>query len=548
MAIDFIVGNNVVINRAFVEGILPTIEGITLQTTVSLGYIGANPSEVLETGSIVVSPTITLSFIRIRPQNTSNPTYQRNIGTVVYFPSDTALNNSFELSTAYLDDKQFVVALNSTGSTITKGQFVRQTGFDVTQQVPIIALADATTVANSAVLGVASADILTTELGSIIITGAFESLNTSGFSSVGAKAFLSDTPGAIAAAAGTEETIVGRVLSIDAVTGSISLVQSVGGGGGGAGGFFSDGAGLNAAIGKGTVAPTAAGENAMAHGDACVASGNNSFAQGDDCTASGDSSFSQGRGNTAAQPGTFIQGINNYDNRFDSGSANDGYSFIQGQNNNFYEGYRNNFVQGESNTIYGERNSEYGSHFIQGVANRTEYAKYGFMQGRNNYIKDSDSCFAQGQSVFCGMNYQRSWGSNRNRLGGAQSSRLIKHRTTTTGSSLTIADIFRRSDSGIARGVAYSIRAIIVGRNTTTPADNVVFTLEQALAYPIAGNTNFNLILNGSPTFTKEATGGASATAATISVSGDDVFIRVAGVSGQTYQWVCDVHFLEVTS
>ncbi len=236
MAIDFTVGNNVIINRAYVEQILPSVVGITLQTTVSLGYIGANPSEVLETGSIVVSPSVTLSFIRVRPRDTSNPAYQRADGVIVYFPSDATLNNSFELSTSYIDDKQFVIALNSTGSTITKGQFVRQTGFDVTQQVPIIALADAATVANSAVLGLVAADILTTELGSVILTGAFEGLNTGSFSSVGSKVFLSDTPGAIATSAGTVETVVGRALSVDATNGSISLVQSLGGGGGGSGG------------------------------------------------------------------------------------------------------------------------------------------------------------------------------------------------------------------------------------------------------------------------------------------------------------------------
>jgi len=555
MVIDFSVGNFIVINRAFVEKVLPTIDCLcNKQTITTLGYIGANPSEVLAVGSTPLFGNEPIkSFVRVQPVNDpTNPIYKVDetsdppidVGTIIYFCSDAHLNNSLELSNAYIDDKCHVKCLNSTGSTITKGSLVRQISFDVTQQLPTIGLASAAAAGTSAVLGIASADILNGECGSIIISGSFCGLDTSGFSVIGDKVFLGNTGGTIGTAAGTVETIVGRILSISATVGCLSLVESLGGSGGG-GGFFSDGVGTNAAIGKGTVAPTAGGENALAQGDNCVASANNTFAQGDACTASGESSFTQGRGNTATLPGTFIQGINNYDNY---GGSQSGYGncFFQGQNNRSYQEYKNDFIQGDNNFCYGEYNSNYGINFVQGKNNKCYYNTYSFLQGYNNYLDGVNRGFAQGQSAFVDNDDKKTWGSNRNVLGAAQSSRIIKHVTTTTASATNIASIRRVEPSPADRAVTYAIRAVIVGRNTTTTADNVIFTLDRALAY--AATTFSTLTLNGTPTFTQEATAGAASTAATISVSGGTILIRVTGEAGQTYQWVLDAHFLEVTA
>jgi len=553
MVINFNVGDFLVINHAFGENVLPAIDCLcNRQTIISLGYIGANPSEVLATGTVPpFANELIKSFIRVQPVNdTTNPMYRINestgedVGTAIYFCSDAHLNNSFELSNAYIDDKCHIKCLNSTGSTITKGSLVRQISFDTTQQLPTIGLASASAVGTSAVLGLASADILTTEVGSIIISGSFCGLNTSSFSAIGDKVFLGNTGGTISTAAGTVETIVGRILSIDATVGCLSLVESLGGAGGG--GFFSDGIGTNAAIGKGTIAPTAAGENALAQGDNCVASANNSFAQGDACIASGESSFAQGRGNTASLPGTFVQGINNYDN-YSGPSTGYGYNFIQGRNNYLYNEYKNDFVQGEGNVLYGEFNSTYyGGNFVQGKNNRAEYATYSFLQGYNNQIDEAARVFAQGQAAFVDQSDKKTWGSNRNVLGGAQSSRLIRHVTTTNATTTNIASIRRQFPSNASSGaVTYGFRAVIVGRNTTTTADNVIYTLDRALAFV---PTPTAVTLNGTPTFVQEATGGATATAAIIIASSSSILFRVTGVAGQTYQWVIDVHFLEVTA
>jgi len=86
--------------------------------------------------------------------------------------------------------------------------------------------------------------------------------------------------------AGVNEIIVDNTKLTDNTGGSVTLDLS--GGGGGGGGFFSDGAGTNAGIGKGTVAPLAGGENSLAQGDGSTAPGDNSFAFGRDITLHGD--------------------------------------------------------------------------------------------------------------------------------------------------------------------------------------------------------------------------------------------------------------------
>jgi hypothetical protein len=230
MAINFTVGEFVIANQAYTKKILPTITGIRKQTLGSLGVIGNSPSEILETG---MTPDAQF-FIRLRPQDTTSPAFRGGNGTIIYFPNDTILNNSLERTTAYLADKCCVKALNLTGSLITKGALVYQIGFNAAQQLPTIALASGANPSTAAVLGLASADILDTECGSIIFSGSFEGLNTSIFANVGDRVFLGDPAGTFNNVAGTVEALIGRVLSIDPVNGSISLVQSLGGSGSGA--------------------------------------------------------------------------------------------------------------------------------------------------------------------------------------------------------------------------------------------------------------------------------------------------------------------------
>lgn len=403
MAINFTVGEYVVINRAYVEKILPTLGcSCNNQTLSSLGYVGANPSVVLATGTVFVNATMK-SYIQVRPANTGSPAFKNQRGVIIYFCSDAHLNNSLELSTAFIDDKCYIKAQNVSGSPITKGQLVYQAGFDGTLQLPNVSLAAATASSTCAALGLASADIGIAECGSILIEGSFVGFDTSSFTNVGQTVFLSDTPGAISSTAGTIEKVVARVASISATDGTIILdgvTAGSGGGGGSAGatgiggltgiqgatgigagggsGFFTDGTGTNAGIGKGATAPTAAG--------------NNSIAQGDSSTAGGDNSFSLGTSNQAEQDNTFAQGISNVSTG--TGGVN---NMVQGQTNRTYFG-RNSFSQGYNNYLHGASANYQYQGFIQGQDNVIAYSSNSFCQGRGNVITNSYSSFIQGYS------------------------------------------------------------------------------------------------------------------------------------------------------
>ena len=107
MPINFNVGDFVLPNTPYLEKTLPSSlsASISKQTLASLGNILGISSEVTATGS-VGSPA--KSFIRVVPTKTTNIAYKKGQGIIIYFDNDTQLNNSLELSTAYLLDKCFI--------------------------------------------------------------------------------------------------------------------------------------------------------------------------------------------------------------------------------------------------------------------------------------------------------------------------------------------------------------------------------------------------------------------------------------------------------
>ncbi len=159
-------------------------------------------------------------------------------------------------------------------------------------------------------------------------------------------------------------------------------------------GFFSDGTGTNAGIGQGATAPTAAGANALAQGDSCVASGANGFAQGRSAVASGAYSMAQGYNITAPA-----------------------HSFVQGQGHTIFAGTTHMSIQGESHTtvsgyfadnhimMQGSGNTASGYSLSQGAGNSTPEA-FCMAQGQNNSSGAGGfACFLQGY-------YNRNlWGS-----------------------------------------------------------------------------------------------------------------------------------------
>jgi hypothetical protein len=231
MATNFSIGDDVIPNQAYIEQTLSkrATTPQQRQTVGSLRSLIGIPCEILDIGQ---TPNLT-RFVKLLPSDTKISAYKGGRGIAIYFSSDAACNNSLEKSTAFLRDKCFVKVLNSSGSTITKLQLLRQVGFDTATQLPTVGLADATTVANAVVLGVAMEDIEDGAMGAVLTDGSYQT-DTSSFS-IGAQVFVSDTPGAIAITAGTESVICGRVLEV-ATEGAISFFSTLTGGGSGSSG------------------------------------------------------------------------------------------------------------------------------------------------------------------------------------------------------------------------------------------------------------------------------------------------------------------------
>jgi len=236
MAINFIVGDIVVVKQTFVQN---TLGNITLsfggssratnvrRTTSLLGSLGATPSEVRETGTVSTFlddnvTAVVRSYIRVRPQNVSHPLYQSGAGTIIYWEDDQTINNMFELSTAFLMDTQSKLVLNLSGGTIPKASIVRATGFDTSNQLPTIELASAASTNTAAVFGITSEAIPPSGTGDVLVEGHFQGLDTSSFS-LNDPVFLSDTPGQISNAAGTATSTFGRVINVGSTTGAIFL-------------------------------------------------------------------------------------------------------------------------------------------------------------------------------------------------------------------------------------------------------------------------------------------------------------------------------------
>ncbi len=300
------------------------------------------------------------------------------------------------------------------------------------------------------------------------------------------------------------------------------------------GGFFTDGAGTNAAIGKGAVPPTAAGTDAFAHGDGSDATGLHSFAQGKNNTA-GDYSFAQGGGNTASGYYGFAQGkLNNV-------SAQ--YTFAQGggntvnANGGFAHGAGNNVsspaccAQGYSNTISASSNNG----FAQGSSNTISAASPdSFAQGSTNTVSGARG-FAQGNRAHAKFADVKVWGSNRAVLGKAQSGHVTKHLQTTDATADQVVAAIP-----ITTATAMLLEAAVVGRG---PAGDIAWT--DRILIRIYRDA-VNIILNGAPTFTVTLVGLTTATVnVNANTASQELEIRVTGEGATTIDWVAQVRIIE---
>lgn len=238
MAIDFTIGDNVVVNNAYVVVSLAASNSLVLRNAVSsLGLIGSGVATVAAVGNYATGSQI-LSYIRLVPLNTGIQAYNNGSGIIVYFENDNQLNNSLELSTAFFPDVNTQRVFNATGSPLTKGSLVYNTGFDITQQLATVDLASAANANTAFFFGILLEDIAASSSGACLTQGAYQGLDTSS-GSINQILYLSDTPGEFSLSAGSNTAIIGRIQVVGTegtifLAGEFPLGQGGGGGSPGA--------------------------------------------------------------------------------------------------------------------------------------------------------------------------------------------------------------------------------------------------------------------------------------------------------------------------
>jgi hypothetical protein len=307
-----------------------------------------------------------------------------------------------------------------------------------------------------------------------------------------------------------------------------------------------------------------------------------SFAQGKDILIDGygalagyTATFAQGRGHTIrGDYGVFVQG---YDNTVETSTA---LTFTQGSNNTMATNANACFAQGFGNYVTSNASFAQGTNNYVKTANWPGFAQgfscnvtgdFSFAQGMNVTVSGSssfaqggsnsgpnttvlgdvsfaqglftraegDRSFAQGLRATARRDDQKTWGSNRGSSGAAQKSRIVKYLNTANATPVNIVTLDLEEDK------SYSLRILLIARNTTTNGETASFTLSQATTYR---DTAGAAVLVSSPVaLTGENSGGGAASwSARLLSSGNNVLLEVTGDGTDSVQWCADFEFVEV--
>ena len=111
---------------------------------------------------------------------------------------------------------------NNSGGSLAKDKVVYSTGYRRPSQLNAVALASAAASSTTTVIGVMLRAVLNNTVGQVVFAGDITA-DTSGYSAVGSKVYLSDTPGEFQTTAGTVSTVIGLV-KVKAVAGTITIL------------------------------------------------------------------------------------------------------------------------------------------------------------------------------------------------------------------------------------------------------------------------------------------------------------------------------------
>jgi hypothetical protein len=194
------------------------------QNMVVLGNLTANTLMGNIFFSNIVTTTSQSNSILWLPQ-ASIPTQQ--VAQLWYYSNTQSLILDTDISGDRLSISKvlFFRGFNSTGATIPANSFVRLVSGVTSNQIPYIALADATSSANATVAGFVKNAIANGAYGFTYSQGIVEDLNSTGLGQNGDILFLSTTPGLSSntAPTGAANTVVqlGRIILNDATQGKV---------------------------------------------------------------------------------------------------------------------------------------------------------------------------------------------------------------------------------------------------------------------------------------------------------------------------------------
>jgi hypothetical protein len=244
----FALANTAVQNTAIVQLQALTLTGNLIANSAGQGIFvdsfTSNSASFSKNVAVLGNLTANTLLGNIFFSNVVTTTSQSN--SILWFPQASSVNQqvaqlwyysntqSLILDTDIVGDRLsiskvlFFRAFNSTGATIPANSFIRLVTGVTANQIPYIALADATNSANATVAGFVKNGIANGAYGFAYSQGIVEDLNTTGLGQNGDIIFLSTTPGLasnVAPLSGNSNTVVqlGKIILSDATQGKLFI-------------------------------------------------------------------------------------------------------------------------------------------------------------------------------------------------------------------------------------------------------------------------------------------------------------------------------------
>jgi hypothetical protein len=204
--------NNVTSNNATFSNNIAVLGNLTANTLLGNIFFSNVVTTTSQSNSIIWFP------------QASVPTQQ--IGQLFYYSNTQSLILDTDIAGDRLSISKvlFFRGFNSTGATIPANSFVRLVTGVTTNNIPYIALADATSSANATVAGFVKNAIANGAYGFAYSQGIVEEFNSTGLGNTGDILFLSTTPGGssnVAPSGANTVVQLGRIILSDAVQGKI---------------------------------------------------------------------------------------------------------------------------------------------------------------------------------------------------------------------------------------------------------------------------------------------------------------------------------------